>query len=88
MILKQYMHTAGYFFPIQVMKDRQRQMRDDLDLQVRTNNALKTLERNKERDLEYAQLVANKNELVDCLYLARELSILKQVEFKTVVPRK
>merc|ERR1712194_231382 len=40
------------------------QMRCDLDLQVRTNQALKTIERNKERELEYAQLVANKNELL------------------------
>merc|ERR1712194_804667 len=47
-----------------VTKERQRQMRCDLDLQVRTNQALKTIERNKERELEYAQLVANKNELL------------------------
>lgn len=47
-----------------LMKQRQRQMRDELDLQVRTNNALKTIERNKERELEYAQLVANKNEVI------------------------
>ena len=47
-------------------------MREDLDLQVRTNKvlceneskALQTIERNKERELEYTQIVANKNELI------------------------
>jgi len=46
-----------------VMKERQRQMRAELDLQCRTNNALKTIERNRERELEYAQMVANRNEM-------------------------
>ena len=39
-------------------------MRDELDLQVRTNAALKTMDRNKERELEYSQMVANVNELI------------------------
>ena len=38
-------------------------MRANVDLQIRTNNALKTIERNKERELEYSQMVANQNEL-------------------------
>jgi hypothetical protein len=39
-------------------------MRDDLDLQMRTNDALKTMERNRERELEYLNIVANQNEMV------------------------
>lgn len=48
-----------------VLKNRQMQMRTDLDLQVRTNEALKTIERNRERELEYSQMVANHNEMVN-----------------------
>ncbi|CAD7971804.1 unnamed protein product [Amoebophrya sp. A25] len=46
-----------------LMKERAAKYRDDLSLQVRTQNALKTIERNKERELEYSQIVANKNEV-------------------------
>ena len=48
----------------QLFKERAAKYRDDLSLQVRTQNALKTMERNKERELEYSQIVANKNEVV------------------------
>jgi len=45
------------------MKDQQSKFRNDLDFQVRTNNALREMSRQKERELENSQLEANRAEL-------------------------
>jgi hypothetical protein len=45
------------------MKDQQAKFRTDLDFQVRTNNALREMSRQKERELENSQLDANRAEL-------------------------
>merc|ERR1719146_181591 len=45
------------------MKDQQSKFRNDLDFQVRTNNALREMSRQKERELENSQLEANHAEL-------------------------
>merc|ERR1719440_795565 len=45
------------------MKDQQAKFRTDLDFQVRTNNALREMSRQKERELESSQLDANRAEL-------------------------
>merc|ERR1719380_75626 len=45
------------------MKDQQAKFRTDLDFQVRTNNALREMSRQKERELENSQLEANRSEL-------------------------
>merc|ERR1712224_667697 len=45
------------------MHDQQAKFRTDLDFQVRTNNALREMSRQKERELENSQLEANRAEL-------------------------
>merc|ERR1719183_158746 len=45
------------------MKDQQSKFRNELDFQVRTNNALREMSRVKERELENSQLEANREEL-------------------------
>merc|ERR1712118_129736 len=44
-------------------KDQQSKFRNDLDFRVRTNNALREMSRQKERELENSQLEANRAEL-------------------------
>lgn len=53
---------------------QQGQMRNDLDLQVRTNNTLRNLAKQRERELEANQLEANRQEMS----MLRELSKLKR----------
>jgi hypothetical protein len=48
---------------MEAMKDQQAKFRTDLDFQVRTNNALREMSRQKERELENSQLDANRAEL-------------------------
>merc|ERR1712118_154361 len=48
---------------LQEAMDQQAKFRNDLDFQVRTNNALREMSRQKERELENSQLEANRSEL-------------------------
>jgi hypothetical protein len=45
------------------MKNQQNRLRSDLDTQVRTNNTLRNLARQRERELEHNQLEANRQEM-------------------------
>jgi len=45
------------------MKNQQQRLRADLDTQVRTNNTLRNLARQRERELEHNQLEANRQEM-------------------------
>jgi hypothetical protein len=45
------------------MKNQQERLRNDLDTQVRTNNTLRNLARQRERELEHNQLEANRQEM-------------------------
>jgi len=45
------------------MRDQQQRLRSDLDTQVRTNNTLRNLARQRERELEHNQLEANRQEM-------------------------
>merc|ERR1712118_484083 len=48
---------------LQEAMDQQAKFRNDLDFQVRTNNALREMSRQKERELENSQLDANRSEV-------------------------
>jgi hypothetical protein len=45
------------------MRNQQQRLRSDLDTQVRTNNTLRNLARQRERELEHNQLEANRQEM-------------------------
>jgi hypothetical protein len=45
------------------MRNQQQRLRSDLDAQVRTNNTLRNLARQRERELEHNQLEANRQEM-------------------------
>merc|ERR1711964_933576 len=47
----------------QVLHQQQTKFRSDLDFQVRTNNALRTMARSKEQELENSQMDANREEM-------------------------
>lgn len=63
------------------MRNQQQRMRQDLDQQVRTNNTLRNIARQRERELEHNQLEANRQEMA----MLRSLDNSKKQQQKEVL---